>query len=116
MATTAAVICTVFVPATAAPASAAVSDCGFSVVSSPNASDLRNSLNGVTVLSADDAWAVGSYATDGDAFTATLIEHWDGSAWRVVASPNRLTTPGRNTINALTSAVTAKVRRGVAGW
>lgn len=100
---TAAVISATLVPATAAPASAATSDCGFSVVSSPNASNLRNSLNAVTVLSATDAWAVGSYATDGNAFTATLIEHWDGTAWRVIPSPNRLTTPNRNTINALTS-------------
>ena len=60
----------------------------------------------VTVLSASDAWAVGSYAADGNVFTATLIEHWDGTAWRVVPSPNRLTTPNRNTINAL-NGVTA---------
>lgn len=60
----------------------------------------------MTVLSATDAWAVGSYATAGNAFTATLIEHWDGTAWQVMPSPNRLTTPNRNTINVL-NAVTA---------
>lgn len=105
VATTAAVISATLVPATAATtvAMAAKSDCGFSVVSSPNASNLRNSLNAVTALSATDAWAVGSYVTDGNAVTATLIEHWDGTAWRVIPSPNRLTTPNRNTINALTS-------------
>jgi hypothetical protein len=86
-----------------AEATVTTAGCGFGVVSSPNASDLRNSLNAVTVLSATDAWAVGSYATDGNAFTATLIEHWDGTAWRVVPSPNRLTTPNRNTINSLNS-------------
>jgi hypothetical protein len=92
------------VPAVAAPVAvvAATADCGFSVVSSPNASSLRNSLTAVTVVSATDAWAVGSYATAGNAVTATLIQHWDGTGWRVVPSPNRLTTPNRNTINALT--------------
>src|SRR5258708_6724805 len=34
-------------------------------------------LQGVAVVSACDAWAVGS-----------LIEHWNGSAWTVVASPH----------------------------
>src|SRR5258708_11751256 len=42
-----------------------------------------NSLNGVAVVSACDAWAVGS-----------LIEHWNGSAWTVVASPH----PGAGSI------------------
>lgn len=103
LATTAVVVGAVIVPVAAAPASVAAADCGFSVVSSPNASSLRNSLNAVTVLSATDAWAVGSYATDGNAFTATLIQHWDGTGWRVIPSPNRLTTPNRNTLNVLTS-------------
>lgn len=106
LATTAAVVGAVLVPVAAAPASAAAADCGFSVVSSPNASNLRNSLNAVAVLSASDAWAVGSYATAGNAFTATLVEHWDGTGWRVMPSPNRLTTPNRNTINVL-NGVTA---------
>lgn len=89
LATTAAVVGAALVPVAAAPAFAvaAASDCNFSVVSSPNASNLRNSLNAVAVLSASDAWAVGSYATAGNAFTATLVEHWDGTGWRVVPSP-----------------------------
>jgi hypothetical protein len=57
-------------------------------VPSPNAGAPANSnaLDSVTVLSAADAWAVGSYfngTTD-----RTLIEHWNGAAWKIVASPD----------------------------
>jgi len=43
-------------------------------------------LTGVTALASDDVWAVGS--APGGGFTQTLVEHWDGSAWRRVPSPN----------------------------
>src|SRR5690348_4711666 len=43
-------------------------------------------LNGVAATSASDAWAVGTYTTGG--MDKTLIEHWDGHAWKLVASPN----------------------------
>jgi hypothetical protein len=45
-----------------------------------------NQLNSVTVLSPCNAWAVGSYASGG--IDQTLIEHWNGAAWKVVPSPN----------------------------
>ena len=50
-------------------------------------------LQAVTALSATDVWAVGS-VTVGNIFGkqvnygATLVEHWDGTQWRVVPSPN----------------------------
>jgi hypothetical protein len=44
-------------------------------------------LTGVSVLSATNAWAVGSY-TNGTLTTHTLIEHWNGKAWTRAASPN----------------------------
>ena len=64
-------------------------DCqvGWSVVSSANGSDL-NSLSDLAVINADDIWAVGE---TGDGITPqlnTLIEHWDGSSWTVIPSPN----------------------------
>src|SRR5712691_9148193 len=43
-------------------------------------------LNGVTVLSSTNAWAVGSYFNG--VADRTLIVHWNGSVWKVVASPN----------------------------
>jgi hypothetical protein len=43
-------------------------------------------LNGVVAVGANDVWAVGD-TLDG----ATLVEHWDGTAWSVVPSPTVLT-------------------------
>jgi len=51
---------------------------------SPGSTDSR--LRGVAVLSACDAWAVGSQI--GTGASQTLIEHWDGAAWSVVPSPS----------------------------
>jgi hypothetical protein len=46
-----------------------------------------NQLFGIQVVSANDVWAVGAHSNDAGIFQ-TLIEHWDGSAWSVVSSPN----------------------------
>lgn len=51
------------------------------------------SLTGVAATSANDAWAVGLWATGqtnrvADTVYQTLIEHWDGQAWKVQPSPN----------------------------
>jgi hypothetical protein len=55
-------------------------------------------LYGGAALSDDDAWVVGQrFRSNG--INGTLIEHWDGTAWSVVHSPN----PGRNTICVLTA-------------
>jgi hypothetical protein len=59
----------------------------WSIVSSPNPGTKRNKLWGVTCNSTSDCWTVGIYRnTTGS--THTLIEHWDGTAWSVVTSPN----------------------------
>lgn len=44
-------------------------------------------LNGVVALSPTDAWAVGEYSAS-DHTIRTLIAHWNGSVWQVVASPD----------------------------
>jgi hypothetical protein len=50
----------------------------WTVASTPDpSSSYLNELRGVTAISGDDVWAVGT--TD---YAATLIEHWDGSSWR----------------------------------
>src|SRR5215831_6046642 len=61
----------------------------WAVLPSPNVSPLDNVLAGVDTVSADDAWAVGYAArvTPRGAFHRALIEHWDGSTWRVVPAP-----------------------------
>jgi hypothetical protein len=65
------------------------------VVPSPNIPDWTNTLNSVTIVSANDVWAVGVatftwYISDGDAITSsqTVIQHWNGTAWSIVSSPN----------------------------
>lgn len=50
-------------------------------------------LNSMTVVSADNIWAAGAVTVQkgrlsGDEFGHTLIEHWDGHQWQVVASPD----------------------------
>ena len=56
-------------------------------VSSPNRTGQDNSLQGVTAISADDAWAVGFTQTASGPYQA-LTMHWNGSTWSVVSSPN----------------------------
>ena len=48
-----------------------------------------NRLYGVTAVSATDVWAFGSYSlADGSGQQHTLLEHWDGTKWTRVTSPN----------------------------
>ena len=61
--------------------------CGkWSKVASPNVGTSSNSLNGVAAISSNDVWAVGDYANSNGGLTFT--EHWNGSKWKVVPSPN----------------------------
>lgn len=59
----------------------------WSVVTSANSSSPANQLFGVTAVSANDVWAVGSSQPNNNT-TQSLAEHWNGSSWSVVASPN----------------------------
>src|SRR5260370_20564341 len=65
---------------------------GWTVISSPNPTpNDDNVLNWITCNSASDCLAVG-YFNAGDVnhpLDQTLIEHWNGTAWAVVDSPNR---------------------------
>src|SRR5579859_458544 len=60
----------------------------WSVVSSPNVGTNYNYLNRVAVVSASDVWAVGESQDASTSLDTTLIEHWNGSTWRIVSSPN----------------------------
>jgi hypothetical protein len=57
-------------------------------VSSPNPGTVINQLTGVAAVSANDIWAVGFSSGSIGGLVATLTEHWNGSQWKVVASPN----------------------------
>jgi hypothetical protein len=59
----------------------------WTIVSSPNSSDTEsNYLQSVTCISASDCWAVGSSRSGGGPGSRTLIEHWNGVAWLIIAS------------------------------
>jgi hypothetical protein len=59
----------------------------WSIVSGPNPGYYNNALSGISALSSNDIWAVGSYAHDFDTPHQTLVEHWDGSQWTAIFSP-----------------------------
>lgn len=61
----------------------------WSVVSTPNKSGFTQ-LEDVTAISSDNVWAVGFYVPSGGSHPKTLIEHWNGTKWSVVPSPNPL--------------------------
>jgi hypothetical protein len=63
---------------------------------------LTTEINQLVALSANDVWAFGDY-NDSETGLITLIEHWDGSAWTVVPSPNASLTYGSS--NVLDAAV-----------
>ncbi len=60
----------------------------WNVVSSPTIGAFANFLRGVSPVSTNDVWAVGFYWASPGNITDTLTEHWDGSSWSVVSSPN----------------------------
>lgn len=60
----------------------------WSVLPSPNVPSINSSLSAVAVLSPADAWAVGGSGFGAFDSLQTLIEHWNGTSWSIVASPN----------------------------
>lgn len=79
----------------------------WSIVASPSPG-IVNHLNGVTAVSANDVWAVGyrEVSTKPHAPIQTLVEHWNGSAWGIVASPG--VGPGDENVLSAVTAVSTK--------
>jgi hypothetical protein len=68
----------------------------FAFVSSPNPGTTKSLLVSTSALSNADVWAVGDSNSTASEITEssgdrTLIEHWNGTAWSVVSSPNAFT-------------------------
>jgi hypothetical protein len=59
----------------------------WNVVTSPNVANRTNRLYDVKAVSTNSIWAVG-YSRNLSENYRTLIEHWDGSSWNVISSPN----------------------------
>lgn len=68
----------------------------WTLVNSPNPGSNYNSLTGVSVVSANDVWAVGNSNSGSGSQTMTL--HWDGHAWSQSPSPN---AAGGNWLNGV---------------
>jgi hypothetical protein len=92
----------------------------WSVVPSPNAGTQDNQLNAVTAVTATDVWAVGKFAATSNGVPQTLIEHWDGTSWSVVPSPDASTSFNSLTAAAAVSAsdvwAVGKFATAAGGW
>lgn len=76
------------------------------VVTSPNVGFDDNYLQGVAAIGTNNAWAVGYYVNS-FGIEQTLIQHWDGVRWSIVASPNAGTpTAMRNFLLSVTALAT----------
>ncbi len=80
------------------------SGANWQVVASPNGSNPVNELHGVAAVADNDVWAVGASYKTGFTLSQSLIEHWNGTAWSVMPSPNPSST--LNVLNAV-AAVSA---------
>ncbi len=65
-------------------------------------------LTSVTAVSSKDIWAVGYiYTVSGPSYTnQTLTEHWNGSQWSIVQSPNKT---NQDTLSGVTSVSSGNV-------
>jgi hypothetical protein len=71
------------------------------MVPSPDRPSGDSFLNAVVALSALDAWAVGLSRSPGGP-ARTLVLHWDGRRWAIIASPNA--GPGDNSLESVAAA------------
>ena len=77
----------------------------WSVVQSADRPNSPNQyLSGISASSANDAWAVGAYWSPAHHYS-TLVEHWDGKSWKVVASPTITAMPATATSAVAPSSV-----------
>ena len=60
----------------------------WSLVETPTIAQPKVQFNSVSAVSSDDVWAVGHWINDTALSAGTLIEHWNGTSWSVVSSPN----------------------------
>src|SRR5713226_9528426 len=66
------------------------SSCGiWHVAPGPNVRSFNNNLRAVAAVSSGDIWAVGStYSNQILSPSSTLTDHWNGTRWSIVPSPN----------------------------
>jgi len=69
------------------------------VVASPNGGTQANSLSSVAAATDSDVWAVGWTYNQSLGAYRTVIQHWNGTRWSLVRSPNA--TNGYNLLNGV---------------
>lgn len=72
------------------------------VAASPTSADDADILQGVSVVSADNVWAVGSINTGVSGFLPE-IEHWDGTQWSMVTAPDSGSNSALQSVVALSA-------------
>jgi PKD repeat protein len=77
------------------------------IVPSPSPRRDFGVLDAVAARTAKDAWAVGDVSTELGVDSRTLIEHWNGTAWRRVPSPNITSAPSGTQIKNVLNGVAA---------
>lgn len=83
------------------------------IISTPDVGSVGSSLADVAAISRTNVWAVGTYSKGTQGNFRTLVEHWNGRAWRVVSSPNVGT--GMSVLRSVT-AVSARNIWAVGYW
>lgn len=78
----------------------------WSHVTSPNPLSIYAALSAVAAVSANDVWAVGTYAPNNTGRKG-LIEHWNGTKWAIVPSPDPISSPSHETELTSVDAVSA---------
>ena len=58
------------------------------IVKSPNMGSNNNIVSALSGVSTNDVWATGWFTIPGNQTSNGLIQHWDGSRWSIVPSPN----------------------------
>ena len=62
----------------------------WAVVATPNVGPADNALQDVSATSGGDVWAVGAVEEGQPYKGKTLTEHWDGTRWTRMPSPNKI--------------------------
>src|SRR5450432_2106573 len=74
------------------------------IITSPNSGNQPNTLNGIAAIAENDVWAVGASIESNSFRSRNLIEHWNGTQWSIVRSPNAGPTVNILTAVAVVSA------------
>jgi hypothetical protein len=89
----------------------------WSLINTPDPGAFGSALEGITALSASDIWAVGQTQSSAKGPVRTLTEHFDGTSWTVVPSPDpgkagddelfAVASPGGRQVDAVGGAAVA---------